>query len=163
MEDKIKELRSRYSEVMLIVLDSAIFNFSATRKGHNVAERKIIREYQYWAKFPISKVIGAMIVYNTKKCYLKGCDEKYLRGIIRNINDNEIKKLRLFTDEQLEEIFKNIKEDTIGKCTLCKEGYIFDFKVRPTAIKCKCLKDFENKKLKILKENNVWYSNLGEI
>ena len=163
MDDKIKELRSRYSEVLLIILDSAIINFSATRKGHNVAERKIVREYEYWAKFPISKVIGAMVVYNTKKCYLKGCDEKYLRGIVRNINENEIKKLRLFTDEQLEDVLKKVKEETIGKCSLCKEGYIFDLKNKLTVIKCKCLKEFENKKLKILKENNAWFNNLGEI
>lgn len=163
MEDKIKEYRNRYTEVMRLVIDSAIANFSATRKGHNVAERKIVREYQYWAQQPISKVIGAMIVYNTKKCYLKGCDEKYLRGIIRNINDNEIKKLRLFDDEQLDILLKNLRDDTIGKCTLCKDGYLFDLKNKLTVVRCKCLKDFENRKLQILKENNVWYTNLGEI
>lgn len=163
MEDKIKELRSRYSEVLLIVIDSAILNFCSTRKGHNVAERKIVREYEYWAKEKISKVIGAMIVYNTKKCCLKGCDEKYLRGIIRNINENEIKKLSLFTDEQLDIILKNLRDETIGKCTICKDGYNFDLKNKLTVIKCKCLKDFENRKLRILKENNVWYNNLGEI
>jgi hypothetical protein len=163
MEDKIKELRSRYSEVLLLVIDEAIKNFSATRKGNNIAERKIIREYEYWVKYPISKIIGAMSTYNAKKCYLEGKDERYLRGIIRNINQNEIKKLRLFNEEQLEELFKKLKDETIGQCKKCKDGYIFDLKNKLIVIKCSCMREFENKKLKVLKENNVWYNNLGEI
>lgn len=164
MEDKIKELKSRYSKVLQMVIDNAIFNFSSTRKGHKVAERKITREFEYWAKFPIRKVIGAMVVYNMKKPYLKGCDERYLRGIIRNINDYEIRKLQLFTQEQLDELFKKLKEEIIGKCLICKgEGYIFRVitELRPQV--CKCLNEFETNRLKILKENRFWLSNLGEI
>jgi len=165
-EDLIKyiELRKRYSEILQIVIDLSIINFSSTRKGKRVAGRKITRELEYWAKFPIRKVIGAMVVYNIKKPYLKGCDERYLRGIIRNINDYEIRKLQLFTQEQLDELFKKLKEEIIGKCLICKgEGYIFEVGTEIKPQICKCLKKFETKRLTILKENRFWLSNLGEI
>jgi hypothetical protein len=161
---KYLELRRRYPEILQIVIDICVINFSSTRKGGKIANRKIIREYEYWSKFPICRVIGAMIVYNLKKPYLKGCDERYLRGIIRNINDYEIKKLRLFSSEELEKIFKKDKEIIITRCQECKgEGYIFKSGDELKPVECKCLKEFNKRRLQILRENINWVNDLGEI
>ena len=162
---KYTEFRKRYPSILLEVIDETIKNLSKTRKGNQIAGRLITREFEYWDKFPISKVIGGCIVYNQKKLYEKGLPEKYLRGIIRNMNEFELKKLSLFTEEELKEKDKSLYNEIVKSCKLC-DGTGFICKLVDETLhtyECECLKQFNKKSNEILSVNANWLNRLGEV
>jgi len=173
------ELRKRYSEILLGILDETISNISLTRKGSKIAERKVIREFAYWDKFPISKVVGACVVYNQKKLHDRGLSENYLRGIIRNMNEYELKTLRLFTEEELQERINRLYYNIVHECIMCGGGG-FIYKTDNSLIdnyshrslsgilsmktyECECLKKFNKKRDELISFNRQWFDKLGEI
>jgi hypothetical protein len=159
------ELRKRYSPILDLVIDETIKNLSKTRKGNRIAGRIITRELMYWDKFPISKVIGGCIVYNQKKLYEKGLPEKYLRGIIRNMNEYELKKLRLFTEEELKQRIEILYAELVIKCDRCSDGFVYTQKEDSKMIvhECECLKSFNKRRDEMTLMNYQWLNKLGEI
>lgn len=88
---QIKNLRSRYSEEQLKVIDEYFDILRWTRKNGKIADSVILKIYQEWEKYPIPKVIYALKVYiNNPKYHDKR--ENYCYGIMRNVTADEIAK-----------------------------------------------------------------------
>lgn len=88
---QIKNLRSRYSEEQLKVIDEYFDILRWTRKNGRIADSVILKIYQEWERYPIPKVIYALEVYiNNPKYHDKR--ENYCYGIMRNVTADEIAK-----------------------------------------------------------------------
>ena len=88
---QIKNLRSRYSEEQLKVIDEYFDILRWTRKNGRIADSVILKIYQEWERYPIPKVIYALKVYiNNPKYHDKR--ENYCYGIMRNVTADEIAK-----------------------------------------------------------------------
>ena len=88
---QIKNLRSRYSEEQSKVIDEYFDILRWTRKNGRIADSVILKIYQEWERYPISKVIYALKVYiNNPKYHDKR--ENYCYGIMRNVTADEIAK-----------------------------------------------------------------------
>jgi len=88
---QIENLRSRYSEEQLKVIDEYFDILRWTRKNGKIADSVILKIYQEWEKYPIPKVIYALKVYiNNPKYHDKR--ENYCYGIMRNATAEEIIK-----------------------------------------------------------------------
>lgn len=88
---QIKNLRSRYSEEQLKIIDEYFDILRWTRKNGKIADSVILKIYQEWEKYPIPKVIYALKVYiNNPKYHDKR--ENYCYGIMRNVTADEIAK-----------------------------------------------------------------------
>jgi len=88
---QIKNLRSRYSEEQLKIIDEYFDILRWTRKNGKIADSVIFKIYQEWEKYPVPKVIYALKVYiNNPKYHDKR--ENYCYGIMRNATAEEIAK-----------------------------------------------------------------------
>ena len=88
---QIENLRSRYSEEQLEIIDEYFDILRWTRKNGRIADSVILKIYQEWEKYPIPKVIYALKVYiNNPKYHDKR--ENYCYGIMRNTTAEEIAK-----------------------------------------------------------------------
>ena len=88
---QIKNLRSRYSEEQSKAIDEYFDILRWTRKNGRIADSVILKIYQEWERYPISKVIYALKVYiNNPKYHDKR--ENYCYGIMRNVTADEIAK-----------------------------------------------------------------------
>lgn len=88
---QIENLRSRYSEEQLKIIDEYFDILRWTRKNGKIADSVILKIYQEWEKYPIPKVIYALKVYiNNPKYHDK--KENYCYGIMRNATAEEIAK-----------------------------------------------------------------------
>ena len=88
---QIENLRSRYSEEQLKVIDEYFDILRWTRKNGKIADSVILKIYQEWEKYPIPKVIYALKVYiNNPKYHDKR--ENYCYGIMRNATAEEVMK-----------------------------------------------------------------------
>lgn len=86
---QIKNLRQRYSENNLKTIDSYMDILRWTRKNGKIADSVILKIYQEWAKYSISKVIYALNVYINNPSY-HDKKEQYCYGIMRNATADEI-------------------------------------------------------------------------
>lgn len=86
---QIKNLRSRYSDNELKVIDNYFDILRWTRKNGKIANSVTTKIYQEWGKFPIKKVIYGLKVYieNPKHHDKK---EQYCYGIMRNAKAEEV-------------------------------------------------------------------------
>lgn len=86
---QIKNLRSRYSEEQLKIIDNYLDILRWTRKHGKIADSVILKIYQEWEKFNPVVVIYALEVYvNNPKHHDK--KENYCYGIMRNTTMEEI-------------------------------------------------------------------------
>lgn len=86
---QIKNLRQRYSDNDLKIIDSYMDILRWTRKNGKIADSVILKIYQEWAKYSISKVIYALNVYINNPSY-HDKKEQYCYGIMRNATADEI-------------------------------------------------------------------------
>jgi ribosomal protein L36 len=86
---QIKNLRQRYSENNLKTIDSYMDILRWTRKNGKIADSVILKIYQEWAKYSISKVIYALNVYINNPNY-HDKKEQYCYGIMRNATAADI-------------------------------------------------------------------------
>lgn len=88
---QIKNLRGRYDEIELKMIDSYFDILRWTRKHGKIADTVILKIYQEWEKFPKSKVLYALNLYvSNPKHHDKR--ENYCYGIMRNSTAEEIDK-----------------------------------------------------------------------
>ena len=88
---QIKNLRGRYDEIELKMIDSYFDILRWTRKHGKIADTVILKIYQEWEKFPKSKVLYALNLYvSNAKHHDKR--ENYCYGIMRNSTAEEIDK-----------------------------------------------------------------------
>lgn len=113
---QISNLRSRYSEKQLKIIDEYFEILQWTRRNGKIANSVILKIYQEWEKYSVEKVIYALHVYiNNPKLHDK--KENYCYGIMRNATSEEIenyKSKRMATIEQRkveEEERKRIAEE----------------------------------------------------
>jgi len=86
---QIKNLRQRYSDNDLKIIDSYMDILRWTRKNGKIADSVILKIYQEWEKFPIPKVIYALNVYISNSSY-HDKKEQYCYGIMRNATAADI-------------------------------------------------------------------------
>lgn len=86
---QIKNLRLRYSDEELKIIDNYLDILRWTRKNGKIADSVILKIYQEWAKYSISKVIYALNVYINNPSY-HDKKEQYCYGIMRNATADEI-------------------------------------------------------------------------
>lgn len=86
---QIKNLRQRYSDNDLKIIDSYMDILRWTRKNGKIADSVILKIYQEWAKYSISKVIYALNVYINNPSY-HDKKEQYCYGIMRNATAADI-------------------------------------------------------------------------
>lgn len=86
---QIKNLRQRYSDNDLKIIDSYMDILRWTRKNGKIADSVILKIYQEWGKYAIPKVMYALTVYiNNPKYHDK--KEQYCFGIMRNATAEEV-------------------------------------------------------------------------
>lgn len=86
---QIKDLRSRYLDNDLKIIDDYFNILKWTRRSGKIADSVIIKIYKEWEKYPTSKVIYALNVYiNNPKHHDK--KENYCYGIMRNTTAEEV-------------------------------------------------------------------------
>lgn len=88
---QIKNLRSRYSEEQLKVIDEYFDILRWTRKNGKIADSVILKIFKEWEKFPTTTVIYALNVYIKNPKY-HDKRENYCYGIMRNATAEEIAK-----------------------------------------------------------------------
>lgn len=76
------ELKNRYPDQDL--LQQVFDAIASTRKFGKVSDSILIKELQYWSKYPVDVVEQSLQKYLMRNCAEQGKNEKYLRGIIRN-------------------------------------------------------------------------------
>lgn len=86
---QIKNLRLRYSDEELKIIDNYLDILRWTRKNGKIADSVILKIYQEWAKYSISKVIYALNVYINNPNY-HDKKEQYCYGIMRNATAADI-------------------------------------------------------------------------
>lgn len=84
--EEIVEERSRYSPEQLTIIDKAIDAFRSTRRTNRLADSVILTECRWWKTHAVDHVVEGLRTYVEKDCAADGKDEKYARGIIRNLN-----------------------------------------------------------------------------
>lgn len=154
---KIQTYRLRYNQYYLEVIDEVIARFSGTRKCGKISPTVLMREYEYWNKYPVKKVIAALKIYLNKQCYVDNKNERYIRGIIRNITDEQVDDVELFTTEQLVTILKDLKKKIIDSCSECGgSGYELGGldTDTPVARTCRCIIKFKKERDKLIKVKN---------
>jgi hypothetical protein len=88
---QIKNLRLRYSETQLKVIDEYFDILRWTRKHGRIADSVIIKIYEKWEEFKPDRVVYGLGVYiNNPKYHDK--KEQYCYAIIRNAKDEEVYK-----------------------------------------------------------------------
>ncbi len=86
---QISNLRERYSEEQLKVIDEYFDILRWTRKNGKIADSVIVKIYKKWEEFKVDKVIYSLNVYiNNPKYHDK--KENYCYGIMRNTKDEEV-------------------------------------------------------------------------
>lgn len=88
---QIKNLRLRYDEIELKLIDSYFDILKWTRRSGKIAESVILKIYQEWEKFPKPKVMHALNLYISNPKY-HDKRENYCYGIMRNSSAEEIDK-----------------------------------------------------------------------
>lgn len=88
---QIKNLRARYSDDELIVVDDYMDILRWTRGNGKIADSVIVKIYKEWEKHSIPKVIYGLNVYITNPKH-HDKKENYCYGIIRNATAEEIVK-----------------------------------------------------------------------
>lgn len=88
---QIKNLRLRYDEIELKIIDAYLDILRWTRKHGKIADTVVLKIYQEWEKFPKQKVLYALNLYvsNPKHHDKK---ENYCYGIMRNASAEEASK-----------------------------------------------------------------------
>jgi len=88
---QIKNLRLRYDEIELKIIDAYLDILRWTRKNGKIANTVVLKIYQEWEKFSKQKVLYALNLYvsNPKHHDKK---EQYCYGIMRNANAEEVSK-----------------------------------------------------------------------
>ncbi|MDR7856034.1 hypothetical protein [Tissierella sp.] len=88
---QIRNLRLRYSDSHLKILDEYFDILRWTRKNGRIADSVILKIYTEWEKFKPDTVIYGLNVYiNNPKYHDKR--ENYCYGIMRNAKDEEVYK-----------------------------------------------------------------------
>ncbi|MSU01886.1 Lin1244/Lin1753 domain-containing protein [Tissierella pigra] len=88
---QIKNLRLRYSESQIKIIDEYFDILRWTRKNGKIADSVIVKIYTEWEKFKPDTVIYGLNVYiNNPKYHDKR--ENYCYGIMRNAKDEEVYK-----------------------------------------------------------------------
>ncbi|HCS10972.1 MAG TPA: hypothetical protein DIV40_05900 [Clostridiales bacterium] len=90
---QISNLRLRYSENDLKIIDSYMDILKWTRKNGRIADSVILKIYQEWEKFPKAKVLYALNIYVSNPKY-HDKKENYCFGIMRNATAEEIENKR---------------------------------------------------------------------
>ncbi|MBB6219023.1 hypothetical protein HNQ80_005201 [Anaerosolibacter carboniphilus] len=100
---QISNLRERYSEADLLIIDQYFDILRFTRRSGKIADSVIIKVYQKWEEFKTEAVIYALQVYiNNPKHHDK--QENYCYGIMRNATAQEIAKYKESADKQKKQI-----------------------------------------------------------
>lgn len=87
---EISELIKRYPDQEII--SQVLQAIASTRKSNRIADTLKLSILQAWGKHPIESVMAAIKTYLDKGYHQEGKGEKYLRGIIRNINGADTKE-----------------------------------------------------------------------
>lgn len=90
---QISNLRSRYSEKQLKIIDEYFEILQWTRRNGKIANSVILKIYQEWEKYPIEKVIYALHIYNNNPKH-HDKKENYCYGIMRNTTMEEIEEYK---------------------------------------------------------------------
>jgi predicted phage replisome organizer len=88
---QIENLRLKYDEIELKLIDSYFDILKWTRRNGKIAESVILKIYQEWDKFPKSKVLYALNLYISNSKY-HDKRENYCYGIMRNSTSEEVSK-----------------------------------------------------------------------
>ena len=88
---QIKNLRQRYDDIELKIIDTYFDILKWTRKNGKIADSVILKIYQEWEKFSKSKVLYTLNLYvSNPKFHDK--KENYCYGIMRNSTAEEVNK-----------------------------------------------------------------------
>lgn len=88
---QIKDLRLKYSEPQLKIIDEYLDILRWTRRGGKIADSVILKIYKQWEKFKPDVVIHSLQIYvNNPKYHDK--KENYCYGIMRNAKDEDVYK-----------------------------------------------------------------------
>jgi len=90
---QILDLRSRYSEKQLQIIDEYFDILKWTRRTGKIADSVVLKIYQEWEKYPIEKVIYALHIYNNNPKH-HDKKENYCYGIMRNTTMEEIEEYK---------------------------------------------------------------------
>lgn len=71
------------------LVDQVVKAFSSTRKTGKVSDSIILAQLKAWEKYPPEQVESGIRTYLERAYHLRGKDEKYLLGIIRNYRQQE--------------------------------------------------------------------------
>lgn len=108
---QIKNLRDRFSDSQLKVVDDFFDILKHTRKSAKLAESVVLKIYQSWVTHPIDKVLYGLQKYiETPSLHDK--NEKYVLGIIRNAKASEVSE---YAKNQYEGDRGTDKKDSITK------------------------------------------------
>ncbi len=88
---QIKNLRGRYDDIELKVIDSYLDILKWTRRNGKIADSVILKIYQEWEKYSKIKVIHALNLYISNPKY-HDKKENYCYGIMRNASAEEVNK-----------------------------------------------------------------------
>jgi len=86
---QIKNLRTRFSDAEIKIIDEYFDILRWTRKHGKIADSVLIKIYTEWEEFPTLKVIHALKVY-TQNAKYHDKRENYCYGIMRNVTAEEI-------------------------------------------------------------------------
>ncbi len=90
-ENEDSELLERYTQEERSQIEEAFRCIATTRRTGKLAESIKRAELKYWDTFEKWKVLTGITTYLDKALHTYGKRENYLRGIIRNASQNEIK------------------------------------------------------------------------
>ena len=154
IDKQIQKYRSRYNTHQLKIIDESIDAFIKTRTSGKISNSVLLREYIYWEKYKPQRVIAGLKTYLNKQCYVDKKNEKYARGIIRLMTDEQVNDTQVYTNGELAEMILELKKKIIGGCNICKgAGYLFDDIDKSIVRSCKCLLEFKKKRQELLREN----------
>ena len=89
---QIKNLRLKYSDIQLKIIDEYLDILSWTRKNGKIADSVILKIYTEWEKFKPDTVIYGLSIYVTNPKY-HDKKENYCYGIMRNAKAEDINSL----------------------------------------------------------------------
>jgi len=148
---------NRYNVFYRIIIYNVFNKLMNLRKSKNISNNIINSEMLYWEKFETKRVIASLCIYIRKEYYKQNKNEKYIRGIIRMIDDKQIENIQLFDDKQLDKIQNKIRTSTISECKRCLgKGYVYVNKDSKAAFKeCDCVRIFKQKRTELTLANNL--------
>lgn len=79
---RIQKLRERYRASQLLAVARYFEKLVETRKTRRLAESVIIKEMEYWERFPADVVVQALEIHIRKYPHKR---EDYARGIMRSL------------------------------------------------------------------------------